>query len=209
MSVPSPVLATDHLHLWVYWTGLYGENPNHAEVGAGYIGFVKPGTHDWLSLDNGGVLDRQSDGSLLFTIDQGQRDKPVMERGPDTWNQGSVDLNGNVTKGDDGRFYTVFRSGFYSEGLGDDYYSAGLARSISNTGPFSKRSHPPGVNGYLGPVVMPAGHGVGGGISYPWLFKIGSSWYLYYVCDKDRGPIPNPGAHFRLKLQWVQRRADL
>ena len=199
-SVPSPTVATDHMHLWVYWTGLYEENPNHAEVGAGYIGFVKPGTHNWLSLDSGGVLDRRSDGSLLFTIDQGQRDKPVLERGPDAWCKGAVDLNGNVTKGDDGRFYTVFRAGFYSEGHGDDFFSAGLARSIDNAGPFIKRSQLGGP--YWGPVVMPPGPGVAYGISYPWLFKIDSSWYLYYVCDKERGPVPTPGAHFRLKLQW-------
>ncbi len=197
-SVPSAVIGSDRKHLWIYWTGLYGENPNHCEVGAGYIGIVRPGTNDWLSLEDGGVLEK-TDGSFRLTIDAPQRQRPVLELGPYRWCSGGVDLSGNVVWGEDGYFYTVFRGGCHSEGEKDDLFPAGLART-SGMVSFEKR---PSFDANYGPqpIVMPTGAGVDFSISYPFLFKHRGSWYLYYVCDKMNGPVPKRSSHFRLKLQ--------
>ncbi len=192
-SVPSAVLHHDHMHVWVYWSGLYGQNPNHSEVGAGYIGIVQKGTNNFLTPEQGGILQRRQDGRLQLSIDPGQRENPVMERGPFRWCSGAVDLSGNVAQDDDG-YYTVFRGGFFSEGEVDDIFCAGLAKAERDMVHFTKWDG--------GPIAMALGVGVAAGISYPWLFRHGGCWYLYFVTAGPLRPIQSREHHYRLRLQW-------
>ena len=53
-SVPNAVMHLDRKHLWVYWTGMYEKDPNHADIGAGFIGCVDPANpSEFLSLVRG------------------------------------------------------------------------------------------------------------------------------------------------------------
>ena len=199
-SGPTAVMHMNRLDLFLYWTASYGSDPNHSEVGAGVIPVVRPGTHEPLSLNQGGLLDQRQDGSLALMIGPPQRRQPVMSRGPFDWCKGAVDI-GNVTLGNDGIYYAVFVGGEGSESQDDDVFSCGLARTSGMTN-FEKKPQP---------ILKPHGPGRRNGISYPMLIELGDSWYLYYVvssrnfdgCDPDPPNVPNPSeCHARLKLQW-------
>jgi hypothetical protein len=207
-SIPSVVMNMARTHLWVYWSGLYEEKPNHSEVGAGYIGCVDPDNPDeTLSLHEGGTLDRDAKLEAIhrtspifkFIVDKPQREQPVIRRGHYDWCNGCVDIGG-ITLGDDGIYYSPIVGGRFSEGECEDTFACGVART---TGFTSWEIRPKPI---LEPHPHPTyrctdrderhrdlAHGRRSGISYPQILKIGSWWYLYFVVSN--GNFDGSGDH--------------
>jgi hypothetical protein len=203
-SVPTAIVDREHMHLWIFWSGLYENNPNHSEVGAGYIGIVRPGTDQFLPLEQGGRLEQRNDGWFRYTIDPLQMREPVLRCGSHQWCQGAVDI-GNIVLGNDGKYYAVFVGGRLSENSDFDTYCCGLART--DRLPIFKNE-----NVKSEPILVPHERGRHGGIQYPMLIYIDGSWYLYYTIasrnfdGKVPSSVPNSNeCHARLKLQWTGR----